>query len=354
MEPMTRHQWGLADRIEKGAFQGLLKVPGAIRRRLDVRPRRIDGNRLDPDTNIGLQILTRLPNKEFDELPVEEARRELALQSWMFAGDPTPVGATRDLVIPSEAGGIPARLYRPLGAERGTPRPLLIYFHGGGWVLGDIDTHDPGCRYLCSEAGIAVLNVDYRLAPEHPFPAAVEDALVAFHWAHANAADLGINPDRIAVGGDSAGGNLAAVIAQETKREGGPMPAFQLLGAPVTQIGAETASRRTFAEGYFLTKANMDWYEAHYLGSADPADVRASPLLAEDVSGVCPALVAVAGFDVLRDEGIAYAEKLTAAGVPTTLRVHTDAVHPMLTMLGTPLGQRVMKETAAALKAALT
>lgn len=131
------------------------------------------------------------------------------------------------------------------------------------------------------------------------------------------------------------------------------MPALQFLGVPVTHLGATTPSRELFARGYFLTKANMDWYEAHYLGAADPSDVRASPLLADDLEGLPPAYVAVAGFDVLRDEGIAYAEKLTAAGVPTTLRVHTDAVHPMLTMLGAPLGQRVLAETAAALKAAL-
>ena len=350
---MTTYEWGRADRIERAAFRALLRVPEAIRRRIDLRPRFIDGHRLDPDTNVGLQILTRLPNKEFDELLVPEARREMALRSWMFAGDPTPVGATRDLTIPGPAGGIPARLYRPLGVERERPLPLLVYFHGGGWVLGDIDTHDPSCHFLCAEAGIAVLNVDYRLAPEHRFPAAVDDAVAAFRWAHAHAADLGVDAGRIAVGGDSAGGNLAAVIAQETKRAGGPMPALQFLGVPVTHLGATTPSRELFARGYFLTKANMDWYEAHYLGDADPSDVRASPLLADDLEGLPPAYVAVAGFDVLRDEGIAYAEKLTAAGVPTTLRVHTDAVHPMLTMLGAPLGQRVLAETAAALKAAL-
>ena len=250
---------------------------------------------------------------------------------------PDPVGATRDLTIPGPAGGIPARLYRPLGVERERPLPLLVYFHGGGWVLGDIDTHDPSCRFLCAEAGIAVLNVDYRLAPEHRFPAAVDDAVAAFRWAHARRRPrCRRRPDRGR--GRQRGGNLAAVVAQETsgpEADAGPCSS--------SECRSRTSGRRHLRANSSpgaTSSPRPTWTgtEAHYLGAADPSDVRASPLLADDLEGLPPAYVAVAGFDVLRDEGIAYAEKLTAAGVPTTLRVHTDAVHPMLTMLGAPFG----------------
>lgn len=350
----TTYTWTRAERAERRAFQALLALPPSLRRAIDRHPRLIDGNRLDPDTNVGLKIMAKLPGGEFDQMAVPDARRALAAQSWMFAGPPIAVRETREVSIDGPGGAIPARLYLPeRSAYASGPVPLLIYFHGGGWVLGDINTHDYGCRYLCANAGVAVLNVDYRLAPEHRFPAAAEDAVAAFRWAHEHAGELGIDPERIAVGGDSAGGNLAAVVAQVTKREGGPMPAFQLLGVPVTQIGAPTRSRDLFATGYFLTKANMIWYEDHYLGDGDRTDVRASPLLADDLDGLPPAYVVVAGFDPLRDEGIAYAEKMRAAGVPVTLRVHTDAVHTMLTMLAAPLGRRVMAETASALRVGL-
>ncbi|CCH72194.1 alpha/beta hydrolase [Nostocoides australiense] len=347
-----------AERAQKRAFEAMLAVPDRLRRRLDLHPHVVDGARLDPDTHVGLAIMTKLGEPELDQLPVPEARRQLALDSWMFAGKPARVATAADLTIPGPAGGIPARLYRPhppAGSPPGLkPLGLLVYFHGGGWVLGDVDTHDPTCRLLCGLGHVAVLNVGYRLAPEHRFPAAVDDAVAAFRWAHEHAEQLGLDPERIAVGGDSAGGNLAAVVAQVTHREGGPMPAYQLLGVPVTQLGATTRSRELFGEGYFLTKANMDWYEANYLGpDGDPSDVRASPLLAHDLAGLPPAYVAVAGFDPLRDEGIAYAEKMRAAGVDVTVRVHEDAVHPMLTMPAAPLGQRVLAETAGALKTAL-
>ncbi len=345
------------ERVERHAFEALLAVPGPLRRRLERRPHVVDGQRLDPDTHLGLAIMAALGEPELDELPVDQARRQLALDAWMFGGRPTPVGAVRDLDLPGPGGPIPARLYLPERSRRAdaptAPLALLVHFHGGGWVLGDLDTHDSGCRFLCARAGIAVLNVGYRLAPEHRFPAAVDDAVAAFRWAHAQATVLGIDPDRIAVGGDSAGGNLAAVVTQVTHREGGAQPAFQLLGVPATLMGSRTRSQELFASGYFLTRANMDWYEAHYLGDADPRDVRASPLLADDLEGLAPAYIAVAGFDPLRDEGIAYAEKLRAAGVPVTLRVHEDAVHPMLTMLAAPLGQRVLAETASALRVGL-
>ena len=235
------------------------------------------------------------------------------------------------------------------------PLPLLVYFHGGGWVLGSLDTHDSTCRHLCRSGGVRVLSVDYRLAPEHRFPTAVDDALAAFRLARAHAAELGVDPGRIAVGGDSAGGNLAAVVCQQTRDAGEPMPAFQLLVVPAVDMSARRRSFELFAEGYFLTAAQMDYYENTYLRSdADRTDVRASPLLAEDLSGLPPAHVAVAGFDPLRDEGEAYAHRLVEAGVPVTLRRHDSVVHPFVNAVGaSPVARAAVDEAVRALRAGL-
>ena len=348
----------LALRAEKRAFAALLALPKSVRRALAGPPRRVDGQRLNPDIQVGMRILALLAGSalESEERNVPEARRKLDAESWVFGGKPDAVGSVRDLTIPGPDGAIPARLYLPESPAREAhpgPLPLLVYFHGGGRVLGSIESHDLVCRALCARAQVAVLNVDYRLAPEHPFPAGVDDAVAAFRWAHANAASLGVDPDRIAVGGDSAGGNLSAVVCQVTHAEGGPAPAYQLLFVPATNLTAKTRSFHLFNEGYFLTETNIDWYKASYAPEALWSDPRVSPLLAEDVSGLAPAYVAVAGFDPLRDEGIAYAERLRAAGVPVTLRVHEDAVHPFINILATELGQRCMTEAVGALRAGL-
>jgi acetyl esterase len=203
----------------------------------------------------------------------------------------------------------------------------VVFYHGGGWVVCDLDTHDAFCRFLAKGTGFPVLSVAYRLAPENPFPAALDDCMAAFRWAVDEADTLGVDPGRIVVAGDSAGGNLAAAVAQQTTGDGGPKPAFQVLIYPVTDLSAKTRSYRLFADGYFLTEAQMDWYRHHYIGSADGTDPRCSPLLAEDLTGLPPAYVTTAGFDVLRDEGEAYAARLRDAGVPTTLRRHDGLVH---------------------------
>ena len=233
------------------------------------------------------------------------------------------MSAVEDLRIGAQLG---ARLYVPPGVRE--PSPLLVYFHGGGFVCGDLDTHDSVCRFLAREAAVRVLSIDYRLAPEHRFPAAIEDGLEAFRFAGEQAESLGADAARIAVGGDSAGGNLAAAVAQLARDADSP-PAFQLLIYPVADWSRKSESYRLFREGFSLTEAGMDWYRDHFLqGDGQAArDPRASPLLAEDVSGVAPACVAVAGFDPLRDEGIAYARRLHEAGVPTTLRVYWGLVH---------------------------
>jgi acetyl esterase len=260
------------------------------------------------------------------------------------------MSAVEDLRIGAH---LTARLYVPPGVRE--PSPLLVYFHGGGFVCGDLDTHDSVCRFLAREAAVRLLSIDYRLAPEHRFPAAIEDGLEAFRFAVKEAASLGADAARIAVGGDSAGGNVAAAVAQ-LARDADPPPAFQLLTYPVADWSQKRESYRLFREGFSLSEAEMDWYRRHFLqGDADAArDPRASPLLADDLSTVAPACVVVAGFDPLRDEGIAYARRLEEAGVPTTLRVYWGLVHGFVN--ATAVGRSpvaAMREVAASLRRGL-
>jgi acetyl esterase len=244
------------------------------------------------------------------------------------------VAKVEDRRIPGGGDGeeINVRLYTPTAGDG--PFPVIVYFHGGGWVIGDLETHDHWCRTLASGAGAVVAAVDYRLAPESRFPAAVEDCYAATRWAAANASSLGADPGRLAVAGDSAGGNLAAVVSQLARDRGGPRIAFQLLLCPVTEYGFETASYRDNADGYLLTKSGMLWFWHHYL--ADPAaqagDVRASPMRAASLAGLPPAHVVTAEYDVLRDEGEAYASKLRAAGVAVTHTRYDGQIHNFFTM----------------------
>jgi len=278
-----------------------------------------------------VQLLNAIPGGALATLSVEDARAVIDIEGAVLGGEPLPVDVEAvEFAWPD--GPVKCRLYRPPGRR---PAGLVVYYHGGGWVLGSLTSHDATCSFLANHADVAVLAVDYRLAPEHKFPAGVDDAVAAFRFAVAHAADLGVDPTAIAVAGDSAGGNLSAVVAQVTAATGEQAPALQVLLVPVTDLSAKTESYRLFREGFFLTEADMDWYKAHYLSDPDEAlDPRVSPLLAEDVSGLAPAYVAVAGFDPLRDEGIAYAQRLQQAGVPTTLRVHADVIHPFSVIVG--------------------
>lgn len=250
-----------------------------------------------------------------------------------FTQPEPPQALVRDLEARGPAGPIPLRSYRPAGTAPDAVLPVLVYYHGGGWVIGDLDTHDVLCRQLANQAGCAVIAVDYRLAPEHRFPAAVDDSLAATRWVHANAATLKVDPKRIAVGGDSAGGNLAAVVALAA-RDAGDLPiAFQLLIYPATDQRRGAPSHTTNGQGYLLTRESMDYYHDHYLpDQAQDLDWRASPLLHADHSRLPPALVLTAGYDPLRDEGAQYADKLSAAGSKAALVCFEREVHGFVVM----------------------
>jgi len=274
-----------------------------------------------------------------------------AMKMSIFRKGNTPIGKVEDRTISGPGGDLAVRIYTPLTTSSNVLSGL-VFFHGGGFVLGDLDTHDDLCRVLTNESGFRIVSVDYRLAPEHPFPAAVDDCFAATKWVAANAATLGIDAKRLAVGGDSAGGNLAAVVAQ-LARSGGPEIAFQLLIYPVAQLGApDTPSMRENAKGYFLEKEGMDWFTRLYAPDKDSRhDPRLSPLQAKDLSGLPPAYVITAGFDPLRDEGRDYAEALDKAGVPITYVNYPGMVHGFFSMRSLiPKAREAVAAAAAALR----
>jgi acetyl esterase len=334
--PTCRYDRGLVEATNLAARErfarSVLRTLGALPAPVQLllaggRPVRMDGQLLEPEVQLMLRLLKLVSRPSFEELPPSQAREEVRAEAALFA-DPRrlPVRTVRELSVPTPAGAVVARLYVPPGVP--APSPLLVYFHGGGFVCGDLDTHDPTCRFLAREGGVRVLAIDYRRAPEHRFPTAVEDGHAALRFAQREAVRLGADPRRIAVGGDSAGGNLAAVVALLARDER-MAPAYQLLIYPVTDWSRKAGSYTLFREGFFLTERQMDWYRDHYLpgDGAASRDWRASPLLAADLRGAPPAYVVLAGFDPLRDEGIAYAERLREAGVPVTLRVQWGLVH---------------------------
>jgi acetyl esterase len=271
---------------------------------------------LDPQAQAVIELVAKAGRPAYHTLSPKDAR-QLFLET-RPASTPTPpeIGAVRNLVAETPQGAIPLRLYRPAGVTDPTPLPAYVYFHGGGWVIGDLETHDVLCRQLTAASGASVIAVDYRLAPEHKFPAAADDAWAATRWIVAHAAELGLDATRLAVGGDSAGGNLAAVVALLARDAGGPAIRLQVLIYPVTDVLRETRSYEDFAEGYMLTRDSMRWFIAHYLKTREDArDWRVSPLRAPSLAGLPPALVVTAGNDPLRDEGEMYAGRLRDAGV---------------------------------------
>ena len=271
---------------------------------------------LDPQAKAVLEALASSGRPAYHQLDPKDARRLFLETRPLSTPTPPEVGSVRDATAEGPGGQIALRVYRPAGLPASTPLPAYVYFHGGGWVIGDLETHDVLCRQLTAEAGITVVAVDYRLAPEHKFPASADDAWTATKWVAAHAGELGVDAAKLAVGGDSAGGNLAAVVALQARDAGAPKISLQVLLYPVTDVGAETQSYRDLADGYLLTRDGMRWFIAHYLGKPqDAEDWRASPSRAKSLAGVAPALVITAGYDPLRDEGDAYAQKLRAAGV---------------------------------------
>ncbi|HET7455478.1 MAG TPA: alpha/beta hydrolase [Solirubrobacterales bacterium] len=341
--------------VEHRVVKFFCGLPPRVQRLLFGEPPAIDGQRLAPDIHT-LLWLDRLVDDAgpAGEKEVEETRAERLREARIVAHrPPIPMARTEAVSVPGPAGTIDARLYVPDAA--GEASPLLVYFHGGGWVIGDLDTHDDPCRFLAARAGVRVLSVDYRLAPEHPFPAAAEDALAAYEWAGGNAERLGAAAGRIGVGGDSAGANLAAATCLTARDAGIAAPAMQLLIYPVAETAGTAPSRRTFGEGFLLTRGDMDWFEDHYLPpGSDRDDPRVALLNAPDLSGLPPAYVATAGFDPLRDEGEAFAARLREAGVRVALRRHPGLVHTFLNLTAIcPTARAALHEAAGALRLGL-
>jgi len=306
---------------------------------------------LDHDAEILLKMIQEANRPTFESVGAVAARDLYMAGRKALSPDPMPIAETRDIAIPGPGGPIPARLYR--SAKNGT-LPVLVFLHGGGWVVGNIDSHEAMCRHLANRAECAVLSVDYRMGPEHKFPAAVEDCFAATVWTAGNAAALGVDPGRLAVGGDSAGGNLAAVVSLLARDKRAPRISCQILIYPATDAAMRHDSVARYAEGYVLTRATMRWFYEQYLRTPDDAaDWRVSPLLAPDLSRLPPAYVLTAGYDPLCDEGDAYAARLAAAGVPVTHRRFPGQVHGFVTN-GRVIraAETALDEVAAALKPA--
>ena len=286
-----------------------------------------------PQVQALLEAAARSPLPTLEKVPAFVARRLYAERCRAVAPKQLPEVQTRMLLTPD--GGVALRAYRPAGAAKTEALPGLVFFHGGGWSVGDIDTHDALCRELAHGARCAVFSVDYRLGPEYPFPAAVEDCVAATNYIGKNAPSLGVDPARIAVGGDSAGGNLAAVVALVARDAGGPALCFQLLIYPATDQNQDTDSLRRNGEGYMLTQVLMLRFRANYVPKpADYADWRASPARAKSHRGLPPAYILTAGFDPLLDEGREYAELLKRAGVEVEYRDYPDMIHGFIVMGG--------------------
>ncbi len=288
-------------------------------------------NKLDESAAMVLELMRLSNAPTTDTLTPTEARLAFLRACAVFNPPSPTLTEVRDLTAPGPVGPIKLRLYRDGAAT--TPRAGLVYFHGGGWVIGDLDSHDVACRQMAQLSGAVVIAVDYRMAPEHKFPAAVDDAIAATQWICAEAATLGIDPARVAVGGDSAGANLAIVVSIAARDQAGPKLAGQALVYPSTDMTAQTPSHAEFDEGYMLTTALMQYFRGHYLrNDADREDWRASPNKIGDVAGLPRALVITGGFDPLRDEGEAFGMRMVAAGVPVMIRRFTGQIHGFLNM----------------------
>jgi acetyl esterase len=346
----------LKARIDAVVLRGAMNLPVRLQRVLAGRPVRLDGNTLAAELQLMLRLQEVVREPKIEELPLPEARAMLVHQAQLVGGD-VPIGSVRDLVVDGAEGRLRARLYVPEALVRASSpaSPLLMFIHGGGMMYGDLASHDAPCRFLAEQAGVRVLAIDYRLAPEHQFPVAVEDCAAAYRWLVAHADELGADPARLAVGGDSAGGYLAATTAVTAAEEGLPL-AFQLLVYPATDFTQVSRSRELFAEGFFLSQRFMDGAQnAYFPPGTDLADPQASVLMrAKFPDGLAPAFVATAGFDPLRDEGEAYAALLAEHGVPVESERYPDLIHGFLNTVGCGRRCRAANaEIAARLRQAL-
>lgn len=333
--------------LERLQRRALSLPPGLLLRLAGGRPVVVEGRVLDPALQLGAVQAAR-QKLQLWQLAPAEARRAADRGLAVSNASPRRLESTLDLAIPGPAGPVPARAYRPRGLSG--PAPLLLYFHQGGFVLGNLDWCEPFCTLLADEARCIVVSVDYRLAPEHFFPASHEDALAAWRWAVDEAASVGGDPERVAVAGDSAGGSLAAYLAHEAARADGPRPLFQLLIYPWVLARAQTPSYQHFANAWPLGSALMDWFLEHAFEKPEQRqDWRVNLLNEPDFSRLAPAHVANAGFDPLCDEGRLYAEKLAAAGRPVTHRCYDSLTHSFTAMGAVPAARRAQLEIAAEL-----
>jgi acetyl esterase len=307
---------------------------------------------LDPHAKALLDVLVAAQRPKTWQLTPPEAR--LGILALAKAADipDVPVGKVENGTLPGPGGPLRTRSYTPTGTTAST-LPGIVYFHGGGFVIGNLDTHEGMCRLLANASGCRVVSIDYRLAPEHKFPAAIEDGMAAVTWIATHPEAFGIDSDRLAVAGDSAGGNLAAVVALLARDAGAPKIALQVLFCARTDAGADTASLRDFAQGYLLERASMEWFAKHY-GATDIADPRLSPLRAASLAGLPPAHIHTAAFDPLRDEGEAYASALRKAGVPVAYTCHAGMIHHFYCLAGAiPYAKIALEQAGAAIAADL-
>ncbi|MEA2801621.1 MAG: acetyl esterase [Rhodospirillaceae bacterium] len=340
----------IARELQGKAANLALRMPIAWVNILAGPPVAVDGRTLDGRTQWLLQLLARSGQTPTEKTSVAEARAGYDAFMLEMGGRPAPIGEFVDRTIEGPAGRLRVRTYRPAGTVARL-LPAILYFHGGGWVMGSLEGYDLVCRYFCARTGCAVVAVDYRLAPEHKFPAAIDDAVAAYRWLAAEAVGLGIDPARIVIAGDSAGGNIAAVAARLLRDETRP-PCLQWLIFPATDLAFDSPSYKSCGEGFMVTRTAMEWFRGHYLN--DPGEIddpRASPLRASDLSGVAPALIFTNGIDPLRDEGHAYADRLAAAGVRTIHREFDSLIHGFIGLRGAiQAAARAMDDMVAGLR----
>jgi acetyl esterase len=309
---------------------------------------------LDPQIEVLLEQMAAMESIDFREVTPEGLRQTMKMIA-AADGLPEPVGSVDDASADGPAGAIPVRVYRPAGAGT-APLPILVWYHGGGWVIGDLDTADTTCRKLANRSGALVVSVDYRLAPEHPAPVPAEDCWAALCWVAGVATELGGDPARLAVGGDSAGGNLSALLAVRARDNGGPALRYQLLVYPATDLTMSYPSHAENGDGYMLTNDATAWFLGHYLGpDDDPKHPSLSPHHTDDLSGVAPAFIITAEFDPLRDEGEAYAARLLDSGVAVDLRRYDGMIHGFFQMGGvTPVADSALSDAASRVRAAFS